>query len=290
MTQEDFEEALDSILLGTRQTGSHERRRRRLVAYHEGGHAIVARLTPGADPVQRVDDRPARSGARRHRAATGRGSPQLPARLPDGPARRLARRPGRGGGGLRPADDGAESDLKAATSLARRMVGLWGMTDEVGPVSYGVGETQPFLGRELSAPREYAEATGARIDEAVAEIITTARIRRPRSSSRPAPRSTRSPKSWLPTRWSTVNDSTRSWCRRVSHPSRRWRVAGLRWRVSPRPRPRLPSPRRTRPRPDAPAPNSLAQPNVKQYASTPASRNSISTVRSAIAPGWRISW
>jgi cell division protease FtsH len=70
---------------------------------------------------------------------------------------------------------GAESDLKAATSLARRMVGLWGMTDEVGPVSYGVGETQPFLGRELSAPREYAEATGARIDEAVAEIITVAR-------------------------------------------------------------------------------------------------------------------
>ena len=70
---------------------------------------------------------------------------------------------------------GAESDLKAATSLARRMVGLWGMTDEVGPVSYGVGETQPFLGRELSAPREYADATAARIDEAVAEIIATAR-------------------------------------------------------------------------------------------------------------------
>jgi cell division protease FtsH len=70
---------------------------------------------------------------------------------------------------------GAQSDLKAATSLARRMVGLWGMTDEVGPVSYGVGETQPFLGRELAAPREYAEATAARIDEAVHEIIATAR-------------------------------------------------------------------------------------------------------------------
>jgi cell division protease FtsH len=55
------------------------------------------------------------------------------------------------------------------------MVGLWGMTDEVGPVSYGVGETQPFLGRELAAPREYAEATAARIDEAVVEIIAMAR-------------------------------------------------------------------------------------------------------------------
>jgi len=70
---------------------------------------------------------------------------------------------------------GAESDLKTATSLARRMVGLWGMTDEVGPVSYGVGETQPFLGRELAVPRDYAEATAARIDEAVVEIITAAR-------------------------------------------------------------------------------------------------------------------
>jgi cell division protease FtsH len=70
---------------------------------------------------------------------------------------------------------GAESDLKAATSLARRMVGLWGMTDELGPVSYGIGETQPFLGRELAAPREYADATAARIDEAVTAIIEAAR-------------------------------------------------------------------------------------------------------------------
>jgi cell division protease FtsH len=69
---------------------------------------------------------------------------------------------------------GAESDLKAATSLARRMVGLWGMTDELGPVSYGIGETQPFLGRELAAPREYAEATAARIDQAVAKLLETA--------------------------------------------------------------------------------------------------------------------
>src|SRR5207249_1883 len=69
----------------------------------------------------------------------------------------------------------SESDLKQATALARRMVGLWGMSDELGPVSYGVGETQPFLGRELAAPREYAEATAARIDASVATLIGTAR-------------------------------------------------------------------------------------------------------------------
>jgi cell division protease FtsH len=175
VAQEDFEEALDSILLGTRQPGLASVEERRLVAYHEGGHAIVARLTPGADPVHRVTIVP-------HGQALG-----VTVQRPDEDRRNYPRDYLMGrlavmlGG--RAAEDlvfgqpttGAESDLKAATSLARRMVGLWGMTDEVGPVSYGVGETQPFLGRELAAPRDYAEATAARIDQEVVAIITTAR-------------------------------------------------------------------------------------------------------------------
>jgi cell division protease FtsH len=175
VSQEDFEEALDSILLGTRQPGLTNVDERRLVAYHEGGHAIVARLTPGADPVHRVTIVP-------HGQALG-----VTEQRPDEDRRNYPRDYLMGrlavSLGGRAAEEvvfgqpttGAESDLKAATSLARRMVGLWGMTDEVGPVSYGVGETQPFLGRELAAPREYAEATAARIDQAVAEIITMAR-------------------------------------------------------------------------------------------------------------------
>jgi cell division protease FtsH len=177
VTQEDFEEALDSILLGTRQPGLTNLDERRLVAYHEGGHAIVARLTPGADPVHRVTIVP-------HGQALG-----VTEQRPDDDRRNYPRDylMGRLAVTLagRAAEDvvfgqpttGAESDLKVATSLARRMVGLWGMTDEVGPVSYGVGETQPFLGRELAAPREYADATAARIDEAVTAIITEARDR-----------------------------------------------------------------------------------------------------------------
>ena len=175
VAQEDFEEALDSILLGTRQPGLTSVEERRLVAYHEGGHAIVARLTPGADPVHRVTIVP-------HGQALG-----VTVQRPDEDRRNYPRDYLMGrlavmlGG--RAAEDlvfgqpttGAESDLKAATGLARRMVGLWGMTDEVGPVSYGVGETQPFLGRELAAPRDYAEATAARIDQEVVAIITTAR-------------------------------------------------------------------------------------------------------------------
>ena len=177
VTQEDFEEALDSILLGTRQPGLTNVDERRLVAYHEGGHAVVARLTPGADPVHRVTIVP-------HGQALG-----VTEQRPDEDRRNYPRDYLMGRlavmlGGRAAEDEvfgqpttGAESDLKAATSLARRMVGLWGMTDEVGPVSFGVGETQPFLGRELSAPREYAEATAARIDEAVVSIVTAARDR-----------------------------------------------------------------------------------------------------------------
>jgi cell division protease FtsH len=177
VTQEDFDEALDSILLGTRQPGLSNLDERRLVAYHEGGHAIVARLTPGSDPVHRVTIVP-------HGQALGVTEQRPEDDRRNYPRDYLMGRLAVTLGG-RAAEDvvfgqpttGAESDLKVATSLARRMVGLWGMTDEVGPVSYGVGETQPFLGRELAAPREYAEATAARIDEAVTAIITEARDR-----------------------------------------------------------------------------------------------------------------
>jgi cell division protease FtsH len=57
------------------------------------------------------------------------------------------------------------------------MVGLWGMSEELGPVSYNIGERDPFLGREIAAPKEYAESTAARIDAAVAELLADAHDR-----------------------------------------------------------------------------------------------------------------
>jgi cell division protease FtsH len=177
VTREDFEEALDSIVLGTRQPGLTNVDERRLVAYHEGGHAIVARLTPGADPVHKITIVP-------HGQALGVTEQRPEDDRRNYPRDYLLGRLAVMLGG-RAAEDvvfgqpttGAESDLKTATNLARRMVGLWGMAEDIGPVSYGVGETQPFLGRELSAPREYADATAARIDQAVVAIITAARDR-----------------------------------------------------------------------------------------------------------------
>ena len=170
-----FEESMDKVLLGTRQAALTDQQERRMVAYHEGGHALVAVLTPGADPVQKISIVP-------HGQALG-----VTEQRPDEDRRNYSRsylltRLAVMLGG-RAAEEtaigqqttGAENDLKVATDLARRMVGLWGMSEELGPVSYGVGETHPFLGREIGEAREYSETTATRIDTAVAELIEHAR-------------------------------------------------------------------------------------------------------------------
>ncbi len=170
----EFEEAIDKIILGTRQAGLVDPDERRTVAYHEGGHTLVALLTPGADPVQKVTIVP-------HGRALG-----VTEQRPDEDRRNytrgylLARLAVMLGG--RAAEEvvfgqpttGAESDLKGATDLARRMVGLWGMSEDLGPVSYGVGERHQYLGTEVGASREYAESTATRIDAAVARLIEDA--------------------------------------------------------------------------------------------------------------------
>jgi cell division protease FtsH len=177
VSQAQFEEALDKVILGVRQPALTDPLERRVVAYHEGGHALVAHLTPGADSVQKVTIIP-------RGMALGVTAQQVQEdRRNYGRDVLLARLAVQLGG--RAAEElvfeqpttGAESDLKAATDLARRMVGLWGMSEELGPVSYNVGERDPFLGREIAAPKEYAESTAARIDAAVAGLLEDARQR-----------------------------------------------------------------------------------------------------------------
>ncbi len=172
-----FEEALDKVELGTRQSGLTNAEERRAVAYHEGGHAIVARLTPGADPVQKVTIVPhglALGVTQQRPTEDRRNYPRdyLLARLAVMLGGRAAEEVA-----LSQPTSGAENDLKVATDLARRMVGAWGMSDVLGPVNFGVGETHPFLGRELAAPREFAEATAAKIDAAVVALIDGAHER-----------------------------------------------------------------------------------------------------------------
>jgi cell division protease FtsH len=163
----DFEEAMDKVVLGTRQAALLDEQERRLVAYHEGGHAVVAYFTPGADRVSKVTIIPhGRSlGATEQLAAEERRNyprDYLVGRLAVLLGGRAAESLVYG-----QPTTGAESDLKEATALARRMVGLWGMSDELGPAYYGLGEVHPFLGREMALPKEYAEATAAELDRAV---------------------------------------------------------------------------------------------------------------------------
>jgi cell division protease FtsH len=175
ISRSDFDDALDKIILGVERPHLHSEEERRVVAYHEAGHALVAVCTPGADPLQKVTIIP------RGRALGV--TELLPAddRL-NFPRSYLQGRLAVMLGG-RAAEEvvfqepttGAENDLDHATKLARRMVGSWGMVDSVGPVHLDEAAGNVFLGRDLVQTRSYSEETGAKLDGAVADLIEHAR-------------------------------------------------------------------------------------------------------------------
>ena len=170
VAMQDFEQAWDKIVLGAERTTVLTPRDRRVVAYHEGGHAVVAWLTPAADPVRKVTIVP------RGRALGV--TEQLPTeeRYNMSRADLLARLDvmlaGRESEALVIGDitTGAENDLVQATRLARRMMTRWAMGN-LGPVAFESGDEQPFLGYQLSQGRDYSEATASRIDQAVEQLL-----------------------------------------------------------------------------------------------------------------------
>ncbi len=170
VTRADFAEALHKIVLGGVRSVLLSPQDRRVVAYHEGGHVVVAWLLPAADPVRRVTIIP-------HGRALG-VTEQLPGEDRYNYSReylltRLAvMLGGRIAEELAVGDitTGAENDLIEATRLARRMVTRWGMGSQ-GPLAFDADEQQPFLGYSLSHGRDYSEDTAARIDRDVRAII-----------------------------------------------------------------------------------------------------------------------
>jgi cell division protease FtsH len=167
----DFEEAVDKVVLGGAQPPLQDPQERRVVAYHEAGHTLVAWLTPAADAVHKVTVMP-------HGRALG-VTEQLPMEDRHNYSRGyLLARLGVMLGG-RTAEElvfgdvttGAESDLTEATRLARRMVTRWGMSD-LGLMALRADEEHPFLGYELAQGRNYSEATAARIDQEVQRLLT----------------------------------------------------------------------------------------------------------------------
>jgi cell division protease FtsH len=160
----DFEEALDKIVLGGARPALLDPNERKVVAYHESGHALVAWLTPEADPVHKVTiiPRGRALGVTEQLPGEDRSNftrSYLVARLDVLLAGRVSEELSFG-----EMTTGAESDLVQATRLARRMVTRWGM-GSLGPLAFAADEEQPFLGYQLSQARDYSEATAARIDQ-----------------------------------------------------------------------------------------------------------------------------
>jgi len=172
VTMQDFEDSKDKVLMGVeRRSLLISEPEKRWIAYHEAGHALVSRLIPGSDPVHKVTIIP-------RGQALG-----LTQRLPLDDKRIYSRAycldqlaimlAGRAAELLVFSDlsTGAHNDIDNATTLARKMVCEWGMSDKVGPLTFGSPSEEVFLGRELGMRRTFSEDTAHTIDSEIRRII-----------------------------------------------------------------------------------------------------------------------
>jgi cell division protease FtsH len=168
----DFEFAKDKVLMGTERKSmviSDEEKRN--TSYHETGHVLVARMIPGTDPIHKVTIIP------RGRALGL--TQQLPIDEKHTYPREYLEKNIAILLGGRAAEEiilhdfttGAGNDIERATNLARKMVCEWGMSDKMGPLSYGKKEEQIFLGREFATHKDYSEETAKNIDIEVVAIV-----------------------------------------------------------------------------------------------------------------------
>jgi len=173
--QSEFEEAIERVIAGperkSRLINSEEKK---IIAYHEAGHAVVINTLPEGDPVQKVSII--------SRGMAGGFTLSLPEedRVLDSKKKLIATMVGMLGG--RAAEEvifdditsGASSDIENVTKLARRMVTRLGMSQELGPMVYGQKEELVFLGREISEQRDYSEYVAQKIDQEVRDIVSQA--------------------------------------------------------------------------------------------------------------------
>jgi cell division protease FtsH len=171
---QDFEEARDKILLGAEREEKIDEDERKLIAFHEAGHALTAVLLPYTDPLQKVTiiPRGRTLGATEQAPEKDRHNysrSYLINRLQVMMAGRVAEKVI-----FNDITNGSAQDLKEATRLTRRMVCNWGMSDRIGPVTFTRGEEYSFLGRELAQERDFSEDTARIIDEEINRMITEA--------------------------------------------------------------------------------------------------------------------
>jgi cell division protease FtsH len=174
----DFEEAKDKVIMGKeRRSMVMNEKEKRNTAYHEAGHALVAFFLPEADPLHKVTIIP------RGRALG------VTMQLPEEDKYNYTKQymlssvtillAGRAAEEifLESMTTGASNDMERSTSLARKMVCEWGMSEEMGPLTFGKREEQIFLGREIARHQDYSEDTAIRIDKEVKKIVLAANRR-----------------------------------------------------------------------------------------------------------------
>ncbi len=175
---EDLDEARDKVLLGLeRRNLTVSPEERKIVAYHEAGHAAAAALLPKTDPLLKVTIVP-----RERAMGVTQQLPDAEKYLYDKPYlddRLAVLLAGRSAEILTfgTVTSGAQSDLEQATKLARKMVSDWGMSDAIGPFSAGGEKQNVFLGEELSKRKEYSETTALEIDKEIRKLLEDAERR-----------------------------------------------------------------------------------------------------------------
>ena len=168
----DFEQAKDKVLMGSeRKSMIISPEERKITAYHESGHTLVAKLLPGTDPIHKVTIIPRGMALgltqqlpmdEKHTYPKHYLNNNIAILLGGRIAEELV---------FHDTTTGAGNDLERATDLARRMVCDWGMSENLGPLTFGKKEEQIFLGREITQHRDYSEDTAVKIDYEVTSIV-----------------------------------------------------------------------------------------------------------------------
>ena len=168
----DVEDAKDKIMMGVeRKSAVINKEEKKMTAYHEAGHVLIAKMTEGSDPVHKVTIIP--------RGRAMGVTHYLPIEEKHSYSKTYIFSKLLHLFGGRVAEElifndittGASNDIERATDIARKMVCEWGMSDEIGPIHYGVKNDNPFLGKELTRTSSVSEEIGKKIDNAVQKII-----------------------------------------------------------------------------------------------------------------------
>jgi cell division protease FtsH len=169
----DFEMAKDKVLMGAeRKSMMLSEEEKRITAYHEAGHALMAKLLPGTDPVHKVTIIPRGRALGvtmqlptddRHNYSKEFLYNTLAILMGGRVAEELV---------LHHITTGAGNDLERATDLARKMVCEWGMSEKLGPLTFGRKEEEIFLGREIATKRDFSEQVAVEIDHEIKRLVT----------------------------------------------------------------------------------------------------------------------